>query len=130
MIARTLAGVDLILGVNGMIWVTYVGYIEAKEEDRRQPSREQLEAIVRAANAIRALVKLKFPVTASRVSTISQVSISLCIRLSLMQNVFAALPNLQKQNVWDYGCGLRHGCFMGIFSMHIPYSPRDFSLHS
>ena len=57
-----------------MIWVTCGGYLEAKEEDRKEPSREQLESVVRAANAIRALAKLKFPVTASRVSMLVQVN--------------------------------------------------------
>ena len=57
-----------------MIWVTCGGHLEAKEEDRKPPSREQFEVIVRAANAIRALVKLNFPVTSPRVSMIIQVS--------------------------------------------------------
>ena len=57
-----------------MIWVTYGVDLEAHEEEREQPSREKLEGIVRAANAIRALAKLNFPVTSSRLSMIIQVS--------------------------------------------------------
>lgn len=66
------AGVDLILGVNGMIWISAEAQ-GGKEGKGRESTRQQIESIARVANAIRALAKLNFRITAARLSRVVKV---------------------------------------------------------
>ena len=71
-----ISGVDLILGINGMVWLTSAGYLDAGASDAEPLARSDYEAIARAANAIRALVKVNFTITPAKVSAIVKVQLT------------------------------------------------------
>jgi len=66
-------GVDVILGVNGFIWISAHPDIEGAPP--QLPSAHQQECISRTSNAIRVLTKLSFPITPIRILEIYQESV-------------------------------------------------------
>lgn len=77
-----LPGVNVILGVNGLIWIS----AQPSPEDAAQqsPSGQQQESVSRTSNAIRVLAKLNFSITPLRILEIHQVRLFLFSKPFLM----------------------------------------------